>query len=108
MSAQGGDPEAMSVSQYLDLAYAVVVEDRVQRGMTLFDALDDTSEWAARGSGLGTVAASTTTPKRAAAPPPPPTGGVGGPGAPVTATDLANQAAMATLQAALSGTGGVK
>lgn len=39
----------MSVSQYLDLAYAVVVEEHVRRGASLFDALDSSREFAAGG-----------------------------------------------------------
>lgn len=38
----------MSVTQYLDLAYAVAVDDRVRRGVSLLDALESTQEWAAR------------------------------------------------------------
>lgn len=38
------------MSQYLDLAYAVVVDERVRRGMTLWDAIDDVRDFAAGGS----------------------------------------------------------
>lgn len=99
----------MTVTQYLDLAYAVVVEERVKGGMTLFDALEDTKEWAAGGGGLTAAAsaANTTTQTRASAPPSEELpSGVGGPGAPLTRAELANQEAMAVLAAAMSGTDG--
>ena len=92
----------MTVTQYLDLAYAVVVEDRVRRGMTLFEALDDTKEWAAVSAGVSMAAKSKpqSSPRSA----PEPVSGVGGPGAPVSAADLANLEAMAILTGALSNT----
>lgn len=39
----------MTVDQYLDLAFSVVVDDKVRRGATLANALEETSEWAAGG-----------------------------------------------------------
>lgn len=98
----------MTVTQYLDLAYAVVVEDRVRRGMTLFEALDDTKAWAANGGRPTQEAAvgTNTTSRPQAVPEPEPTSGVGGPGQPVTAAERRNADAMAILTGVLSNTEG--
>lgn len=44
----------MTLTQYLDLAYAVVVEEHVRRGGSLFDVLESTAEFAA-GSNKGVM-----------------------------------------------------
>lgn len=106
--ANGGDPEAMSLTQYLDLAYAVVVDERVRRGSTLFDALEQTAEWAA--GGRPPVAAITTPVTHA--------GGntmerdvgkadIGGPGAALTPEEIAQAQQMAIFNQAMSNVGGV-
>ena len=94
----------MTVTQYLDLAYAVVVEDRVRRGMTLFEALDDTRDWAAVSGGIPMPSANSTT--RPEAVPEPVSPGVGGPGQPVTAAERKNAESMAILTGVLSNTEG--
>ena len=92
------------MSQYLDLAYAVVVDERVRRGMPLFDALDDTREYAASRTHapepvvVATAGGNTVQ----AAPPEPERANIGGPGAPLSAEDLANARALATLNNAMS------
>lgn len=97
----------MTVTQYLDLAYAVVVEDRVRRGMTLFEALDDTKAWAANGGApIQDAAVGTNTSRPQAVPEPEPTSGVGGPGQPVTAAERKNAEAMAILTGVMSNTEG--
>lgn len=58
MIASGGDIEAMTLTEYLDLAYAVVVDEHVRRGASLFDALDVTSEFAAGTKGERVATAS--------------------------------------------------
>jgi hypothetical protein len=92
----------MTVSQYLDLAYAVVVDERVRRGASLYEALDDTADLAAGGGEVvfRTGAASNTTQAVRAAPPP--EQGIGGPGQPATAADLANVEAMRLLTGGMS------
>lgn len=102
MIAQGGDPEAMSITAFLDLAHSVCVDERVRRGMTLWEALEDMKEFAA---GTGGVKVSTTasgsTSRRQT--------GVGGPGEVVTdPVEIQNAQAMAWLTGQMSGTQGVK
>lgn len=80
------------MSQYLDLAYAVVVDERVRRGTPLFDALDQTREYAASGTvvPLDTSGGNNTTTQ-----------------APPRGTDMSveaqNDAALETLVGAMSG-----
>ena len=100
----------MTINQYLDLAYSVVVDDRVRRGARLYDALDETREFAA-GRGVIPVATAGGNQSDLARPntmpePEPQTANIGGPGAPITAEDRANAAAMATLNAAMAGVQG--
>ena len=100
MIAQGGDPEAMTITGFLDLAHSVCVDERVRRGLTLWEALDDMKEFAA---GTGGIKVSTAGGRTEEAP----KSGVGGPGEPVSAAELQNAEAMAWLNSQLSGTQGV-
>lgn len=101
MIAQGGDPEAMTITAFLDLAHSVCVDERVRRGMSLWEALDDMKEFAAGDHGVKVAATASgsarSTPKT----------GVGGPGQPVTAEEMQNADAMAWLQGRLGQTQGV-
>ena len=95
----------MTLTQYLDLAYAVVVDEHVRRGDTLFDALEHTKEYASRRAGVSafaTAGGSQQEQRRK----PEPESGVGGPGEPATATDLANAEAMRVLTGAMGGVQG--
>jgi hypothetical protein len=96
----------MTVNQYLDLAYAVVVEEHVRRGSSLFDALELTAEFAAGGERRPVVTGTAGATASGNGTPPPPEQGIGGPGAPLTAADLANQEAMAVLTGAMGGVSG--
>ena len=44
----GGDPEAMTLRQFLDAAYALLVEEAQRLGIDLISALETHSKWAAR------------------------------------------------------------
>lgn len=103
MIAQGGDPEAMTVTDFLDLAHSVCVDERVRRGMTLWEALEDMKEFAAGTGGVKVATAGGSTTVRAEKP----QRGVGGPGEPVSAAELQNVQSMAWLQSQLGGTQGV-
>jgi hypothetical protein len=82
----------MTVDQYLDLAYAVVVEDRVRRGMNLHDALEATKEFAAgTPEPVPTASGSNTT----STPPRPPAN-----------VEAQNDASLQQLQAMMGGLGG--
>lgn len=99
----------MSLTQYLDLAYAVVVDERVRRGASLFDALEQTTEWAA---GRRPPAPEVTMPATHAGGnsmerPDPGKADVGGPGAPLSAEDLANAQALEIFNSAMSNVGGL-
>lgn len=114
MIAHGGDPEAMSVTQYLDLAYSVVVDERVRRGSSLFDALEATGEWAAGQQPLPEVSLKATPVVTTLAPASgnsmerePDRVDPGGPGAPVTAEERANADAMSMFQSMMGDVGGV-
>ena len=87
----------MTLTQYLDLAYAVVVDEHVRRGDSLFDALESTGLYAAGNKGVSPATASGRDRPKAAPKAPVASYGVGGPGEPATATDLANRDAMAIL-----------
>lgn len=102
MIAQGGDPEAMTITAFLDLAHSICVDERVRRGMTLWEALEDMKEFAAGTGGVKVATASGRTAEAEA-----PQSGVGGPGEPVSAAELQNADAMAWLNSQLSGTQGV-
>lgn len=47
MSLKGGDPEAMTLSQFLDAAYALLVDEYRRLGASLTDALERTREYSA-------------------------------------------------------------
>lgn len=93
------------MSQYLDLAYAVVVDERVRRGTPLFEALDDTRDYAAVRTRAPEPMVTTARGNSTEAPPPPPAS-IGGPGEAVSATDLANMDALATLTGAMKNVDG--
>lgn len=82
----------MTLTQYLDLAYSVIVDERIKGGMSLFDALDDTKGWAASGGGLSTAATAQKNDSQ-----PKPTRGV--------SVEQQNDEALQTLMAAMSGIG---
>ena len=44
----GGNPEAMTLRQFLDAAYALLVEEAQRLGIDLISALESHSKWAAR------------------------------------------------------------
>ena len=44
----GGNPEAMTLRQFLDAAYALLVEEAQRLGIDLISALETHSKWAAR------------------------------------------------------------
>ncbi len=96
----------MSVTDYLDPAYAVTVDDRVRRGANLRDALEATKDWAAqsdRGETVEvTIPAGGNTYKTAERVDP------GGPGAPVSAQELQDAKATAAFMAQLGNVGGIK
>jgi hypothetical protein len=102
--AQGGDPEDMTITAFLDLAHSVCVDERVRRGMTLWEALEDMKEFAAGTGGVKVSVAATASGSGSAAKP---KDGVGGPGEPVGAAELQNVEAMAWLSSKLGGTQGV-
>lgn len=99
----------MSVTQYLDLAYAVAVDDRVRRGVSLLDALESTQEWAAR-SDLGFLEVKvapaggntyqSSEPERPRVDP-------GGPGAPVSRREMQEAEAVSAFMTQLGGGKGV-
>lgn len=60
MLAAGGDPEVMTVGQFLDLGYAALVEEYIRTGSTLMEALDKTKEYAAGSGGVVTAGVSAT------------------------------------------------
>ena len=103
----------MSLTQYLDLAYSVVVEERMRRGSSLFDALDSTTEWAASARAPIPGITPTRDARESA-----PAGGnsmeradrvdPGGPGAPLTPEEIANGQALAAFEAMMSGVGGTR
>ena len=93
----------MTVSQYLDLAYSTLVDERVRRGSSLYDSLEATEEWAAGRQPMITVvakAANTASGNTVEKADP------GGPGAPLTPEELANAEAMTVFTAAMSNVGG--
>jgi hypothetical protein len=95
----------MSVTQYLDLAYAVSVEDRVRRGATLVEALDATKEWAARSDTGETVQATTAsgnTYQSSDRVDP------GGPGAPVSQREIQEAKAVSAFMSRLGKVEGIK
>lgn len=94
------------MSQYLDLAYAVVVDERVRGGAKLYDALEETKSWAASRTAVPAVTARGNTTEAPPRPPDQGVSGIGGPGEPVTATDLANRDAMAVLTGAMKSVDG--
>lgn len=50
MTLAGGDPSKVTLRQFLDAAYALFIEEYQKiGGMTLFEATDRMSEWAAGG-----------------------------------------------------------
>jgi hypothetical protein len=88
----------MTVSQFLDLAFAVLVDEHMRRGDNLFDALENMKTYAA---GKGGVKVSTAGGRASQ-----PSQGIGGPGEPATAADLANMNALATLTGAMKSVDG--
>lgn len=52
MTAAGGDPEALTVGQFLDLGYTVLVEEWVRMGSSLGEAMDETRQYAAGFHGI--------------------------------------------------------
>lgn len=73
MIAQGGDPEALTVSQFLDLGYAALVEEHIRMGSSLLEALEKTKEYASGPKGVVTAGGSHTVSPREAEVAPPPT-----------------------------------
>ncbi len=81
----------MSISQFLDLAYFVAVDERVRRGWSLHDALDDIKEFAARVVQAPTASVSDSSTPR-------PRGG--------KSVEEQNNEALQQLQAMMGGLGG--
>lgn len=91
MSLRGGDPEAMTLNQFLDVAYATLVDEYRKLGALLTEALDRTREYAAGGHKIVTA------------------GGKTEDRAPVVVDNTAaqNDAALAELERMMSGVGGL-
>lgn len=93
---------------FLDLAFSVIVDERVRRGWKLDDALEEMKEYA-RGSSLSeTIIRSGTGTNTTVETSEVPASGVGGPGQPVSAAELANVNALAMFEAAMATTSGVR
>ena len=98
----------MTVSAFLDLAFSVIVDERVNRGWKLDEALGDMKSYARGGDTSSTIIRSGAQSNTVETVEQTPFSNVGGPGAPVTAAEIANMEAMATFQALMSNTGGMK